>query len=203
MLLATQRDMRVVGEASNGAEAIQLSAAKKPDVALVDLSMPGMSGLEVIEKIRTAAPSVRVLVLTIHDDPAYARLTVAAGASGHVVKDAEPSELLSAIRAVHRGRTIVELGSGGGTRVAGLPVREGGALPRTSRRERQVLELLARGHTNREVAEVLGLSVKTVETYRARLGEKLGVRRRADLVRFAISLGLLGSVYGGGRPENV
>lgn len=193
MLLSTQRDMRIVAEASNGTEAVKLAVAKKPDVAIVDLSMPGMSGLEVIERIRNAAPSVRVLVLTMHDDPAYAHMTIAAGAVGHVVKDADPSDLVTAIRAVHRGRTIVALTGG----APGAP-RSGGGEPepavRASRREWQVLQLLARGHTNREIAELFALSVKTVETYRARLRDKLGLRRRADLVRFAISLGLLDSV---------
>ena len=191
MLLETQRDMRIVAEASNGADAVRLAIEKKPDVALVDLSMPGMSGLEVIEKIRNAVPSVRVLVLTMHDDPAYARMTIAAGAVGHVVKDADPSELVTAIRAVHRGRTIVALTGG----APGAPRSAGGEPePAASRREWQVLQLLARGHTNREGAELLGLSVKTVETYRTRLRDKLGLRRRSDLVRFAISLGLLDSV---------
>jgi two-component system response regulator NreC len=124
----------------------------------------------------------------MHDDPGYARLALAAGASGHVIKDAESAELLAAIRAVHRGRTFVQVGS----EPAAPATLERPATPTLSPRERQVLGLLAHGHTNREVADRLSLSVKTVETHRARLSDKLGLHSRADLVRLAIELGLLG-----------
>jgi two-component system response regulator NreC len=193
MLLAAQRDFQVVGEASNGADAVRLALQRRPDVALIDLSMPGMSGQEVIQRIRAAAPSVRVLVLTVHDNPIYARMTLAAGASGHIVKDVDPAALAMAIRAVHQGHTLWTLGGSRRAPVMDPLAGEGALLPRMSRRERQVLELLARGYTNREVAAQLSVSVKTAETYRARLREKLGVRRRADFVRCAMSLGLLTS----------
>src|SRR5262249_24349066 len=128
-------------------------------------------------------------VLTMHDDPAYAGLTLAAGATGHVVKDAESSELLAAIRSVHRGRTFVHTGGGGG---GGTPTDSATAMvPQLSRRELQVLELLARGHPTREVAQRLNLSVKTIETYRSRLSDKLGLQTRADIVRLAMDLELL------------
>jgi DNA-binding NarL/FixJ family response regulator len=173
VLLDAQPDMTVVAEAADGHEALDRARVNRPDVAVVDLTMPGMS----------------LLVLTMHDDPAYAGLTLAAGATGHVVKDAESSELLAAIRAVHHGRTFVHTGSGvdSGTQLESATM----VVPPLSRRERQVLELLARGHTNREVAQRLTLSVKTIETYRSRLSEKLNLHSRADLVRLAMDLGLL------------
>ena len=187
MLLDAQPDMAVVAEAADGEEAIRRACGSRPDVAVVDLTMPGLSGVETLEGLRREAPATRLLVLTMHDDPGYARLAMAAGASGHVVKDAESAELLAAIRAVHRGRTFVQVGA---EPTPTEPPRP--PAPPLSPRERQVLELLAHGHTNREVADRLALSVKTVETHRARLGDKLGLHTRADLVRLAIELGLLG-----------
>jgi two-component system, NarL family, response regulator NreC len=188
MLLDAQPDMAVVAEAADGEEAVRRAVATRPDVAIVDLTMPGLSGVETLGRLRREVPATRLLVLTMHDDPGYARLALAAGASGHVIKDAESAELLAAIRAVHRGRTFVQVGTEGEhVEPAGRPVS-----PALSPRERQVLELLAHGHTNREVADRLSLSVKTVETHRARLSDKLGLHSRADLVRLAIELGLLG-----------
>ncbi|HET7343949.1 MAG TPA: response regulator transcription factor [Methylomirabilota bacterium] len=187
MLLDAQPDMLVVAEAADGEEAVRRAAAIRPDVAIVDLTMPGLSGVETLGRLRREVPATRLLVLTMHDDPGYARLAMEAGAAGHVIKDAESSELLAAIRAVHRGRTFVQLGPGAS--VPGPAVAS--ATPLLSPRERQVLDLLAHGHTNRQVADRLSLSVKTVETHRARLSEKLGLHGRADLVRLALDLGLL------------
>jgi len=186
MLLAAQPDMTVVAEAADGEEAVRRALATRPDVAVIDLTMPGLSGVETLGRLRREVPATRLLVLTMHDDPAYARLALAAGAVGHVIKDAESAELLTAIRTVHRGRTFVRVGVG-----APAAPPPASAAPPLSPRERQVLGLLVHGHTNREVADRLSLSVKTVETHRARLSEKLGLRSRADLVRFAIELGLL------------
>jgi two-component system, NarL family, response regulator NreC len=188
MLLDAQPDMLVVGEAADGEEAVRRALVTRPDVAVVDLTMPGLSGVETLQRLRRELPSARLLVLTMHEDPGYARMAQAAGASGHVIKDADSSELLSAIRAVHRGRTFVQVGAGTGDDPpdpAALPV-----MPTLSPRELQVLRLLARGHTNREVAGLLSLSVKTIETHRSRLGDKLGARTRAELVRIAAQLGL-------------
>ena len=187
MLLDAQPDMLVVAEASDGEEAVRRALATRPDVAVIDLTMPGLSGVETLQRLRRELPSARLLVLTMHDDPGYARVTQAAGAAGHVIKDSESSELLAAIRAVHRGRTFV-VGTAARAALAGESL---GPAPALSPRERQVLELLARGHTNREIAGRLFLSVKTVETHRARLSDKLGLHRRADLVRLALELGLL------------
>jgi DNA-binding NarL/FixJ family response regulator len=196
-LLSGEPDMEVVGDASNGADALVEIARHKPDVAVVDITMPGMSGIELIGRIRKEHPETRALALTMHDDAAYARAVLAAGGSGHVVKDADASILLGAIRAVYRGRTFVELGEKGSAdrEAPELLTWSGGAARRRgellSPREWQILELLAQGHTNREISERLPVSVKTVETYRARIVNKLGLRSRAELVRFALELGLL------------
>jgi DNA-binding NarL/FixJ family response regulator len=112
MLLEAQPDMTVVAEASDGEEAVRQATGTRPDVAVVDLTMPGLSGVETLERLRHEVPATRLLVLTMHDDPGYARLALAAGATGHVIKDAESAELLTAIRTVHRGRTFVQVGAG-------------------------------------------------------------------------------------------
>ncbi len=198
MLIGAQPDMEVAGEAADGDEALRKVVETRPDVALMDITMPGSGGIKAIERIRRESPATRVLVLTMHDVPAYLRSALAAGASGYVVKRAADSELLSAIRAVHRGRTVLDptlavmvvQGSLGKKPAAGQP---GGSTNLLSPREREVLDLVAQGYTNQQMADRLGLSVKTVETYRSRLVEKLGLRSRADLVRYALDSGLFGS----------
>lgn len=182
MLLEAQPDMAVVAEAADGEEAVRRALGTRPDVAIIDLTMPGLSGVETLQRLRHELPATRLLVLTMHDDPAYARLAQAAGATGHVVKDADSGVLLAAIRAVHRGQTFVRTGD---------DRSPAASAPTISPRERQVLGLLARGHTNREIAARLSLSVKTIETHRARLSDKLDLHNRADLVRLALDLGLL------------
>lgn len=190
-LISGEPDLEVVADAANGHQALAEVARHHPDVAVVDITMPGMSGIELIGRIRKEYPETRALALTMHDDAAYARAVRAAGGAGHVVKDADASILLGAIRTVHRGRTFVEMGDGGAADVEMLPAaaRRRGEL--LSPREWQILEFLAQGHTNREIAERLPISVKTVETYRSRIVDKLGLRSRAELVRFALELGLL------------
>jgi two-component system, NarL family, response regulator NreC len=188
MLLEAQPDMMVVAEASDGEEAVRRAHATRPDVAVIDLTMPGLSGVETLQRLRRELPDTRLLVLTMHDDPAYARVAQAAGAAGHVVKDSESGDLLTAIRAVHRGRAFVQVGAAGPAPAETAEIR---AMPALSPREGQVLALLAHGHTNREIAARLALSVKTIETHRARLSDKLGLHSRADLVRLALELGLL------------
>ena len=188
MLLDAQPDMVVVGEAADGEGAVEQARATRPDVAIVDLTMPGLSGVETLQRLRRELPATRLLVLTMHDDPGYARMAFAAGASGHVVKDRESAELLAAIRTVHRGRTFVEVDLA--DPAAEVQAEPPSSLPALTTRERQVLGLLAQGHTNREVADILAIGVKTVETYRARVNEKLGLSSRADIVREALRRGV-------------
>jgi DNA-binding NarL/FixJ family response regulator len=201
MLINAQADLEVVAEAVDGEEAVRLAKEIEPDLALVDLSMPGMGGIKAIEQLRTVSPKTRILVLTMHDEYAYLRSVLAAGGSGYVVKRAADSELLSAIRTVAQGRSYIDVSladTGGLEEIVnpkGAPkgAGDGWTAARLSQREREVLQLVAHGHTNQEVADRLGLSVKTVETYRARVAEKVGLKSRADLVRYALEVGLLGS----------
>jgi len=191
LLINAQADLDVVGEATNAQEALLRARELQPDVLSLDLTMPGGGELRLIEQLREPCPATRVLVLTMHDDPAYLRVALAAGAYGYVVKTAADLELLAALRAVAEGRTFVDLESSSGRVAAGEwrgAAAAGGIL---SSRESEVLAYVAQGHTNQAIADRLALSVKTIETYRARLLEKLGLRTRADLIRYALESGLL------------
>ena len=187
-MLGSHADFTVVGEAANGLEAIEQARMLKPDLILLDLSMPGIGGLDALVRIRSELPWVKVLVLTMHDDPGYVRHSLAAGAVGYVLKTAADEELLTALRVVANGGTYVyptlasralqgEPGQPG-------PADEDGGL---SQRETQVLQLLALGYTNQEIAEQLVVGVRTVETYRKRIMDKLNLHTRAQLVRYALA----------------
>lgn len=191
-LINTQSDMEIVGDAADGVSAEQGILKTKPDVAVMDISMPCRGGLEAIIAVRQKRPMTRVLVLTVHDEPGYLRAAVRAGALGYVVKSAAETELLAAIRAVARGRAFTDIPIVA-SRVAGRSGEAGctRTMAVLSDREREVLELVAEGYANREIAAALRLSVKSVETYRARVMEKLGLSTRSDLVRFALDCGLL------------
>ena len=193
MLLGAQADIEIVGEAANGVEVSRLAAALRPDVVLLDLSMPGPRSGTVIREVLRACPETRVLILTMHDDTAYMRSALAAGASGYLVKRAADSELLSAIRAVNAGRTFVDMTRAPDALPRPPQVPTGASKPPKplSKRERQVLRLLAQGNSNQQIADAIRLSVKTVETYRTRLSEKLGLKGRAELYRFASESGIL------------
>ena len=183
MLLEVQHDMAVAGEAGDGVEVLQKARELQPDVVLMDLSMPGPGSGDVIRQVLRACPSTRVLILTMHDDPAYLAAALSAGAAGYVVKKVADSELVQAIRAVHAGRTFVDL-----TQTTPPTSQRPKDL---SQREREVLRLLAQGHSNQQIADRIRVSVKTVETYRTRLSEKLGLKGRAELYRFAVESGIL------------
>jgi len=191
MLIDRQPDMRVVGEAADGVEAIALARALDPDLCVLDVSMPRIGGLEATREIRALRPSVRGLVLSMHEDDDYFLQALAAGASGYVVKRAADTDLLEAIRTVAAGGTFV---SGERQRELLAAWRERGreALddPLTPR-EREVVKLVAEGFTNRQIAELLTLSEKTVESHRANVLAKLGMRDRVELVRYAIKRGLV------------
>lgn len=198
-LLNAEPDMTVVGEAADGEACVHQAAMLRPDIVLLDINMPRCNGLEALAQLRAEVPETRVLVLTMHDDVGYLRQVLAAGGAGYVLKQAASEELLSAIRAVRDGgiylhpRHTKALFEGmldrEHGRVAASGEKEGLAL--LSERERQVLRLVALGYRNSEIAEMLCLSVKTVETYKTRLMEKLGLRSRAALVRFALEAGML------------
>lgn len=194
MLLDAQSDIQVVGEAGDGLEVSRKARELRPDVVLMDLSMPGPHSGEVIRQVLRACPKTRVLILTMHDDSAYLASAMSAGAAGYVVKKVAGSELHSAIRAVQSGRTFVDLTRDVGPAQRPVPGKVGKRRrpPKDlSRREREVLRLLAQGHSNQQVADQLRVSVKTVETYRTRLREKLGLKGRAELYRFAAESGIL------------
>jgi len=195
MLLNAQPDMEVVGEAADGEETLRKTRELCPDIVVMDLTMPGISGLKATEQIREESPEVKVLVLTVHDDESYLHRVLRCGAAAYVPKKAADTELLSAIRATSRGEMFIHSSL---TRVLVDDLLRGGSAKerqqgedRLSEREREILRLLALGHTNREIASMLFLSIKTVETYKARLMAKLNLRGRAELVRYAMEKGLL------------
>lgn len=196
-LLKPQTDMEVVGEAVDGPSAIEAALRLKPDVIIMDISMEGMSGLDATRELRKRLPNAKVLVLTMHEDEEYLRQTLEAGATGYVLKKAANTELAVAIRAVHRGELFVYPSL---TRAllgdmvpdgAVDPLTQRRGLDRLSERETQVLRLVAQGYTSRQIAEKLFLSVRTIETYRSRLMEKLNLKSRVALVRYALRSGLL------------
>lgn len=195
MLLDAQPDMKVVGEAGSGNEAVTLATRLHPDLILLDLSMPNLGGMEALPILRNAAPAARILILTMHDDEGYLRQALHNGAVGYVLKKAVDNELLSAVRAVMRGELYVHPSLTRGLLDNLLPNSSAAVVDdpwqALSEREREVLILVARGHTAAEVAERLNLSAKTVETYRGRGMEKLNLRSRAALVQFVLTHGLL------------
>lgn len=194
LLLESQPDLKVIGEASTGLETLDLAERLQPDLILLDLSMPGLNGLDALPALRKVAPQAKILILTMYDDPQYLRATLKQGASGYVLKKAADAELISAIRAVLRGDMYVHSAMTRALLDDMLPKLETtqDAWETLSEREREVLKLVALGHTSVEIAEMLHLSDKTVETYRARGMEKLGLKSRAALVRYALKKGLLG-----------
>jgi two-component system, NarL family, response regulator NreC len=190
-LLEAEEDIVVEDEAGNAYDAVRLARLHKPDVILLDIVMPGGSGLDAIPDILAAAPGVKILTLSMQDDPSYVRQAFAAGASGYVLKEAADDELLAAIREVEGGGSYVDHQLG--ARLAAHDVQaaaEQEADP-LSEREREVLRLLALGYTNQEISKQLFISVRTAETHRARIMQKLRLSSRAELVRVAIDRGLL------------
>jgi two-component system response regulator NreC len=187
-LLEAQPDIQVVGEAEDGVVAVERCRRLEPDVVVMDLTMPGRSGVKATEDLRRECPQTKVVVLTMHDDDAYVRLARLAGASGFVLKKSLATELIHAVREAQAGKTHFP--------TAGLPPPNPtgvSTLERITEREREVLTLIALGHTTPEIANKLHISEKTIETHRAHIAEKLGLRTRADLVRFALEHGLLQS----------
>lgn len=196
-LLDRQDDFEVVAEASNAAEALSLAARERPDLLILDLTMPGGGSLELPKKLLEQEIPTRVVVLSMHDDPAYARAAIAGGAMGYVVKTISEQDLLGALRSVKRGHLIVDLDDEAKTAAvfANAPPAAGSkgksALAKLSERELEVLALLGQGHSNQSVAELLDISPKTVATYRARIGEKLGIKSTPEFVKYVADTGLV------------
>ena len=192
-LLSRESDLEVVGEASDGREAIARCRALKPDVVLMDIAMPGLGGLEAALEIRKECPDTKILVLTQYEDREYVTRFLKVGAAGYVLKNSAGAELASAIRSVQRGGLVLD------PQVARDALREpepaadgeGDPYDALTDREKQVLKLVAEGKSNKEVAEVLGISVKTAMSHRERVMEKLGLHNRTDLIRFALKRGVI------------
>ncbi|HUJ56382.1 MAG TPA: response regulator transcription factor [Gaiellaceae bacterium] len=190
-LLEAEDDLTVEDEAGTAYDGIRLARLHKPDLVLLDVGMPGGSGIEAAPEMREAAPDAKLLVLSMEDDPSYVREAFAAGATGYVLKEAADDDLLTAVREVAAGGRYVDPALG--ARLAAFDaaaVAEQRADP-LSGREHEVLRLLAFGHTNQEIAKRLYISVRTAETHRARIMQKLGLQTRADLVRYALEHGVL------------
>jgi len=196
LLLEGQGDFEVVAEAADGREAVEQTCHLQPDVVLMDITMPGLSGLDATRQIVRENPQARVLVLTVHDTEDYFFRVLEAGACGFLVKDAASTELVSAVRAVHEGgmflypslaRRLVEdylqrVGMG----------EEGSSYEKLTERERQILRMIGEGHTNQEIASQLCLSINTVQTHRSHIMDKLNLHSRAELMKYAVRMGLLG-----------
>ena len=194
-LLSVYDDMEVVGEAADGVEAVEKAASLKPDVVLMDIAMPRLGGLEATLEMRQRRIPAKVLVLTQYDNTEYVFSMLKAGAAGYVLKKAAGADLVSAIRAVHRGESFLDPSAA--TAVVDRYVHPEGEETPASRygeltdREKGILKLLGEGHTNREIAELLHLSVKTVMGHRASIMEKLDLHNRTELVKFTIRIGLV------------
>jgi DNA-binding NarL/FixJ family response regulator len=190
-LLEAQHDLRVVGEAANGREAVDAAARLRPDVAVMDISMPDMNGVEAARRIHAACPQTRIVMLSMHGNAEHVYRALEAGATGYLLKESAGTELVAAIRAVHVGRRYLtekvnELVIAGylGERRAASP------LESLSKRERDILQHIVDGRSNKDTARLLCLSPKTVETYRSRMLQKLGIHNVTELVKFAIAHGL-------------
>jgi DNA-binding NarL/FixJ family response regulator len=195
-LIGNESDFEIVGEATNGNGALKVIRDSLPDVAIVDISMPEVNGIVLARRITGELPSVRTLVLSLHEDRAYLKQALDAGARGYVLKRSAAENLVQAIRAVMNGGTYVDQ-SVVDRVLSGMPQRTGRAghlLPELTDRENDVLKLAAQGFTNKEIARRLDVGVKSVETYKARGLGKLGLKTRADLVRYASNRGWLADI---------
>jgi two-component system response regulator NreC len=191
LLLDGQEDIEVVGEGGNAQDAVFRARALQPDVMLLDVVMPGESGIEVVPKLLKESPETKILVLSMQDDPSYVREAFAAGAKGYVLKEAADEEVVSAVREVANGGSYVHPALGARMVAAEAAERAAAEADPLSEREREVLRLLALGHTNQEIAGQLYISVRTAESHRAHIMQKLRLSTRAELVRYALSAGLL------------
>jgi DNA-binding NarL/FixJ family response regulator len=196
-LLQSLPDVEIVAEASDGREALALLEKEKPDVALVDISMPALNGLEVAARVAAASPRTRLVILSMHGDPGHVAQALRAGVSGYLLKDAAVDELPVLLRAVARGETYLSPAISKQVVAGFLQRGTDGAGPqgddRLTPRQREILQLIAEGKSSKEVAHVLDISLKTVETHRAQIMERLEIRDLAGLVRYAVRTGLVSS----------
>ena len=193
-ILEAEPDLTVVGEATDGAEAVELVRSTEPDLVILDVSMPRMTGLQAAREIGRRHPSVRTLMLSMHDNEQYFFSALQAGASGYVLKSAADQDLIEACRAVMRGELFMYAGvTGTLVRDYLARMRRGERVPKAilTAREEEVLKLIAEGHTSKEIAAALVISPRTVERHRANILEKLGMRDRTELTRYAIRAGLI------------
>jgi len=190
-LLETEPGVEVVGEAADGDEAVAGVREERPDVLLLDVVLPGRSGIDILPDLAEAAPETRVLLLSMQDDPAYVRRAFSAGADGYLLKEAADSELVQAIHEVADGRRYVHPLLGARLAAAEAAAESNARVDPLSEREHEVLHLLALGHTNQEIANLLYVSIRTAETHRARIMQKLGLKSRAEIVRYALETGAL------------
>jgi len=191
LLLEKEQDLDVVAEAGDVREAVLEARATKPDVVLMDVVMPGQTGIEGIPLVQKEAPEAKVLLLSMQDDPQYVRQAFGAGASGYVLKEAADTEVVAAIREVAAGGSYVHPALGAKLAAADAAAHTRADADPLSEREREVMRLLALGHTNQEIAKLLFISVRTAETHRAHIMQKLRLTTRAELVAYAIEHGLL------------
>jgi DNA-binding NarL/FixJ family response regulator len=189
LLLARQADMEVVAEAEDGVDALEKVLAERPDVAILDVAMPRMTGLQATHEIKSQAPDTQVLILSMHDDERYLFEALRAGASGYVLKRAADQDLVDAVRAANRGEPF--LTPAAQEALIRDFITRGEEPSELTPREQEIVKLIAEAHTNREIAEILHLSEKTVESHRANVLQKLGMRDRVELVRYAIRRGLV------------
>ncbi len=190
LILETQSDMEVVGEASNGREAVQLAEKLQPDIVVMDVSMPELNGIEATRRIADVSVRTRILALSMHKDAVYVREILRAGAKGYLLKDAADQDLLNAIRAVHRGEGYLSPAVSEGV-LTDYRKHVTNPIDLLTSREREVLQHIAEGRTNKEIATTLNLSVYTVEAHRGRIMDKLNLHSTGELVRFAIRNGLI------------
>jgi two-component system, NarL family, response regulator NreC len=191
LVLESEEDIEVVAEAADARNAVFEARAHHPDVILLDVVMPGRSGIEAIPDLLQESPESKVLVLSMQDDPAYVREAFGAGASGYVLKEAADAEVVAAVREVAGGRRYVHPALGARLVAAEAEERDRAEADPLSEREHEILRLLALGHTNQEIVGQLYLSVRTVETHRAHIMQKLRIQTRAELVRYALEQGML------------
>ena len=190
MILAAQPDMEIVGEAGNGREALDLAGQLQPDVIVMDVAMPELNGIEATRRVADVSPRSRVLALSMHKDSVYVREILRAGARGYLLKDSISSDLLAAVRAIARGEGYLSPGVSDAV-LNDYRRHVTDPIDLLTSREREVLQMIAEGKTNKEIATVLNLSVYTVDAHRGRIMEKLNVHSVTDLVRFAVRCGLV------------